>query len=591
MPLVVAVLLALAFGAALAWWSYRDRWDQPLARIAALARLLGAAALLLLVLNPTISARFMAVRPLVLLDNSISMHATGGRATEARALAVSLGDTAGFGEVGPGEPGGQSLLGAVLPAALATGRPVTVITDGEVADAAAIPADLLAATTVRLLPRPDGDDVALLDVRGTTRLAAGDSLHLEIEAQRRGTGVDSSVLELRDGTRVLQRGVVRFAPTGRGRTRIVAALPPDGAGLRWLEVHRVGVPDREAANDVRWWPVQVTPTPGIVLLATTPDWDARSLYRALRDLTETPVRGYVQLQPGQWRRIDDLRRVTPAEVNAAARAADLLAVRGDVEAWRRIGRARLLWPVAPMAGDWYLTPAAASPVTDALAGVANDSIPPAVAVTPLDAEATRSWVGAAARLTRRGSAVAVIGGRDDASGRTVTFGADGLYRWAFRGGASEQLWRAMIADASAWLLATPDSASATAQPVSLVTQRGRPVRFRWTGSGAPTATAIVVRDSTGARNDSLHFDGAGHAAIILPVGRYRYALATGGEGVVAVEPYSDELVRSPVSLVEQAASVAPVRTGRGAQEWWPLFALAAGAFGGEWLLRRRLGMR
>jgi hypothetical protein len=590
-PLVLALPLALLIGAGLAWWSYRTRLNEPLVRLAAVGRLLGAAALVLLVLNPTIAARFLVARPLVLLDNSISMHAAGGRAEEARAMARDLGDTTTFGEAAPGEPGGTSVLAEVLPAALATGRPVTVITDGEISDAAMIPADLLAATRVRVLPRPEGDDVALREVRGTTRVTVGDSLHLEVEVQRLGAGADSVVVELRDGDRVLGRSAIRVGPTGRGRGRLVVTLPATSSGLRWLEVHRVGAADQEAANDVRWWPVRVTPSPGVVLLAATPDWDARALYRSLRDLTETPVRGYVQLQPGQWRRMDDLRRATVAEVNAAARAADLLAVRGDVEAWRTVGRARLLWPVAPMAGDWYLAPSAASPVSDALAGVANDSIAPAVAITPLDAEATRSWVGAAARLARRGSAVPVIGGREDRAGRTATIGADGLYRWAFRGGASEQHWRAMVADLSAWLLATPDSVSAAVQPLALVTQRGRPVRFRWTGSAAPVTTGITLRDSVGSRSDSLRFDGAGTAAIILPVGRYQYALSGGGEGVVAVEPYSDELVRGPRTLVEQDATVAPVQTGRGAQAWWPLFAIAMLSFGAEWLLRRRLGMR
>jgi hypothetical protein len=591
MSLVPAVLLALLFGAGLAWWSYRSRLTEPLARFAAIGRLVGAAALLLLVINPTIAARFLIVRPLVLLDNSISMHAAGGRAGEAREMARTLGDTTTFGEIAPGEPGGQSALAAALPAALATGRPVTVITDGEIADAVALPPDLLAATTIRLLSRPEGDDIALLEMRGTTRLTLGDSLHLEVEVQRLGAAVDSVVVELRDGPRALQRSVIRLGATGRGRGRLVAVLPAASTGLRWLEVHRVGAADQEPGNDVRWWPVQVTPTPGIVVLAATPDWDARALYRGLRDLTEAPVRGYVQLQPGQWRRMDDLRRMTVAEVNAAARAADLLAVRGDIAGWRNAGRARLLWPVAPMPGDWYLAPSAASPVSDALAGVANDSIPPAVAITALDAEATRGWVGATARLARRGSAVPVLGGREDGSGRTVTVGADGLYRWAFRGGASEQHWRAMLADASAWLLATADSVSASIQPVTLVTQRGRPVRFRWTGRAAPVTTGITLRDSVGSRTDSLRFDGAGTAAIILPVGRYQYALSGGGDGVVAVEPYSDELVRSPRTLVEQDATVAPMQTGRGAQAWWPLFAIAMVSFGAEWLLRRRLGMR
>ena len=123
MPLLPALLLAIAFGGALGWWSYRGRLDAPLSRVAAACRAIGAAALLFVVLDPTVAARFLPTRPLVLLDNSISMHAAAGRATEARELARTLGDTTTFGELSPGMPGSASRLADVLPTALASGRP------------------------------------------------------------------------------------------------------------------------------------------------------------------------------------------------------------------------------------------------------------------------------------------------------------------------------------------------------------------------------------------------------------------------------------------------------------------------------------
>lgn len=591
MPLLPALLLAIAFGGALGWWSYRGRFNAPLSRAAAACRAVGAALLLFVVLDPTITPRFLPTDPLVLLDNSVSMHAATGRAAEARELARSLGDSTPFGELAPGMPGGTSRLSEVLSTALASGRPVTIVTDGEITDAASLAPDLLAAITIRLLPRMAGDDVALVEVRGTERLSVGDSLHLDIDVRRIGNAPDSAAIEVRDGDAVVLRGVVGFGASGHGRLRLTGPLPGAAGGVRWLEVHRVGPADAEPEDDVRWWPVRVTPTPGIVLLAVTPDWDARFLYRALRDVTASPVRGYAQLQPGQWRRMDDLRRVTLTDVQAAARGADVLAVRGDVTGWERSGRARLLWPVAPTAGDWYLSPTAASPLAGAFATVDRDSLPPATAVRPLDAEATRSWVGATARLARRGGDVPVIGGSAGPGGRTVTVGADGLYRWAFRGGASEQLWRALVADATAWLLASPDSAAAVVRPVATLTQRGRPVRFRWAGARAPVATEIVFGGASGARRDTLRFDGTGEARVALDVGRHSYQLTSGGTGEVAVEPYSDELVPAGVTLTERAALTTPVRAGRGAREWWLLFVLVVTAFGAEWLLRRRLGMR
>jgi hypothetical protein len=587
-----AIVVSLVAGVVLAWWSYRGRADQPLARAAAGCRALGTTLLFLLVLNPTLSARLLSVRPLILLDHSISMLATGGHAVDARNAAAALGDTVAFGELAPGEAGGRSLLGAALPSALASGRPVTVVTDGEIGDAAALPAEVLAAATVKLFPRTSGDDVALVDVRGTERVASGDSLQVTIEARRVGSAPDSTRIEVRDGATVLHTATIRLGATGRGTVDIALRLPASSTGLRWLEIRRIGAADGEPGDDLRWWAVRVTPTPGLVVLASSPDWDARFLYRALRDVTEAPVRGYAQLQPGQWRRMDDLRRVTTAEVQAAARAADLLAVRGDVEPWRRSARARLLWPVATMPGDWYLAPSAASPIAGGFAGGDADSLPPAVAVTPLSAEATAAWIGATARLARRGSDIPVIGGRQGSEGRTVTFGADGLFRWGFRGGASEQVWRALVADAAAWLLATPDSAAAAVRPIALVTQRGRPVRFRWVGSRAPEPVAITLSDSARTRVDTLRFDASGEASVALPVGRYRYLVTNGGgSGDLGVEPYAEELVPAPVTLLARQATVTVSSADRGAREWPALFVLIVVAFGAEWLLRRRLGMR
>ena len=90
----------------------------------------------------------------------------------------------------------------------------------------------------------------------------------------------------------------------------------------------------------------------------------------------------------------------------------------------------------------------------------------------------------------------------------------------------------------------------------------------------------------------MRFDASGEASLPLPVGRYRYLVADGGgSGDFGVEPYADELVPAPVTLTERQATVAVASTGRGAREWPGLFLLIVIAFGAEWLLRRRLGMR
>jgi hypothetical protein len=72
---------------------------------------------------------------------------------------------------------------------------------------------------------------------------------------------------------------------------------------------------------------------------------------------------------------------------------------------------------------------------------------------------------------------------------------------------------------------------------------------------------------------------------------YRYALAPGGTGTVAVEPYSDELLPRPVALASHEARAARASTTRSAREWPWLFALAVAGLAGEWVARRRLGLR
>ena len=89
MATLPAIVVALVAGGALAWWSYRGRTAQPLAMAAAGCRTLGAALLVLLLLNPTLAARLLTQRPLILLDHSISMLAQRGQASAARVAAAA----------------------------------------------------------------------------------------------------------------------------------------------------------------------------------------------------------------------------------------------------------------------------------------------------------------------------------------------------------------------------------------------------------------------------------------------------------------------------------------------------------------------
>jgi hypothetical protein len=289
--------------------------------------------------------------------------------------------------------------------------------------------------------------------------------------------------------------------------------------------------------------------------------------------------------------MDNLTSVPAVEVSAAARAADLLAVRGDVKSWQTAGRARLLWPEAADNGDWYVAGGGPSPLSGAFAGVELDSLPAAAGVRSLDSGFAPAWIGATARLSRRGAPVPVAGGREGPAGRSIFIGIDGLYRWALRGGIADQVWRTLIANAASWLLAAPEGDSVRARVATPVTERGRLVHFRWLGRGAPVPLAIRLHGPLGERDDTLRFDGAGDASFAAAVGRYRYTLDGGGGGTFAVEPYADELVPGPVTVVEHAGAALPISPRRSVRELLWLFGIAIAGFGIEWVLRRRLGLR
>jgi hypothetical protein len=297
--------------------------------------------------------------------------------------------------------------------------------------------------------------------------------------------------------------------------------------------------------------------------------------------------------------MEDLSPVSVERVRQAARGADLLILKGDPGAVAAGSGARGVWywpsgerATSPVAGDWYLSAPEVSPVAGAFLGMPVDSFPPAPQLTPLQ-PGPADWVGLTAQLGRRGAARPAMTGRQEGRVRSVTVGADGLWRWAFRGGSSEQSYRTWVATTASWLLAGADTVRGVAAPVRPVVQHGRPLVFEWTGSGPAVATPVVWdgRALGGTRTDTLRFDGSGRAPVRLPPGEYRYRLAGGGGGVVAVEAYSDELLPAPATLAARTARAGRPQNRSAARDWLWLFGLAIAALSVEWLARRRLGLR
>lgn len=598
------LLVVPLFAAIAAFLSYRllEEWT-PKSWLPAGLRALGWGFLTLLLVNASCPAAPAVTRPLVLLDGSLSMQANGGKFSEALAVARQLGEVRLLG-VPPNDTtpvGGRSRFATAVGAAAASGRPVIVVTDGEVEDgdeilsAAAIP-------EIRLFRRDTTPDIALTRVDGTSRLMSGDTLRLALEIAATGPGMTGRrlSLEVREhgGVRpgsdpVWLRGVAVIDSGGHARARLEVPVPAVPPGPHVLRIAITDARDREPRTDTRLWVVHLVPTPGVVLLASPPSWESRFLIATLRDVAAVPVRGYLETEPGLWRRAGDLRPASSAEVSEAARKADLLVTVGSAGGATRgtRARARWFWPGgALLSGDWYVAAGGASPVSGALTGLPVDSFPPGTAITELAVGPT-DWVGMTAQLGRRGPARPVLVGQDSAGVRRVTTGIDGLWRWAFRGGSSEQGYRALIASAATWLLGATDTATGKAQLDRQVVANGIPGTFRWTASGNPVPLGIEWMGDSSTRRDTLVFDGQGRAEVLLPPGTWRYRLDGGGTGTLAVEEYSEEFLARPVTLAGRKSAVGITRLRKPVRGWIWLFGAAILAFAGEWTARRRLGLR
>jgi hypothetical protein len=563
-----------------------------------LARGVAWSALLLLLLDASFARPPATRQPIVLLDASLSMQAAGARWSRALDSAKALGDVRFFGDERPGADSapdrGTSRLLPSLMAASASDRAVVVLTDGELDDGPDLPADVEDRAAVTLFRRDTVADYAVTRFTGPARVTSGDSLLLEAEVRAlNGAPARDLAFAVSVGDRVLGRQTARLSAGGAARLRFsisTRGLPP---GAHVLAAH-LESGDSEPRTDRRLLMVTIAATPGIVLVATPGDWDSRALYRALVDVAELPVRGYVELGQGRYRGMHDLKPVSEDVVRRAAAGADLLVVKGNSRDFLRGARARglLLWPsnANALAGDWYVSAATGTPVSGAFLGLPVDSFAPLTRLTAIE-PGPQDWVALEAQDRRRGPKRPAVSGHVEGRRRIVTVAADGLWRWAFRGGSSEQAYRNWVAAAASWLLAAPDTATGLMRLTRSVVQQGRPLVFEWAGSGVPSDVALGWQGDSTKGTDTLHFDAAGRALLWLPPGSYAWRLARGGAGLAAVEQFSDEFLPRPATIAEHTARLDIPASRTSVRDWRWLFGVAIIALALEWWWRRRLGMR
>jgi len=589
-----------------------------------LLRATGVGALLLLLWNPTVSRVAPGgTRPLVLLDASLSLagHGAAWRAALDTARVLAQGgviwrfgaQVSAFDTLPPTD--GASRLGPALAAAAARGGPVVVVTDGAITDAADLPPDLARSPRIVVLPRAPFADAFVASVDGPRNVSAGDTIRLTVSYGTAGT---------RDGERGMGKATLAVSAQGRRLASRVVPLPDSGVvsteitlppspvphpGWSALEVRLEGVAgDSEPRDDARTFVLDVSPQPSVVLLAAPPDWETRFLARTLTDVARVPLRAFVAAEAGagapgagggSWRDGATLAAVAAPEVARAVVAARLVIAAGEPAALARFVSsskgAVLLWPAARRqegGGDWYVQAPGPSPLAAALAGVAWDSLPPVTGLVELPRDTT-AVVVLTARLGRRGAPrpLVVLSERDGRRRAVVAAAGGGLYRWAFRGGASAEAYRALMAGLIDWLLAEGAGSRERFVPVTYEAPNGMPVVWRWTGAGAPQDVALSLSKGGRERRDTLRFDAGGRAELRLAPGVYRYAAVPGGErGLVVVETYSDEWRPTAPALVSQAGLPAARVVSVGLRDRWWLFVLAVAAFAAEWAWRRRQGL-
>ena len=573
----------------------------------ALLRATGIAALMLLLWNP-VTSRAVSGRdqPLVLLDASLSMTGRGGtwRAAldTARVLARGgviwrFGDRVeGFDSTPPVD--GASRLAPALAAAAARSGPFVVVTDGAIADRAALPADLLRSARIAVLPRPAFFDAFVAGIEGPRRVETSDTIRLKVSygiAGERGAGSGRrGTLDVSAGGRRLASQPVPLPDSGL--LSVDVTLPATRLPLPgWtaLEVRLDGVSDSEPRDDAQTFVLEVSPQPAAVLLAAPPSWESRFLARTLDDVARVPLRVYAQTEPGRWRDASTLAPVPVATVRRAAQQARLVALLGDPAALADMPTpgALLVWPTTGgRDGDWYVDPPPASPLAGYLAGIFWDSLPPASAVSDLVADSAAVPV-LQARLARRGASRPVAMLSERRGQRRATIAATGLWRWGFRGGASDVAYRTLIGAVTDWLLGGGAGSGERFAPLTYEVANGLPLIWRWTGKSGPQDVPLTLTGPGGARNDTLRFDATGRAELRLPPGAYRYAAQGGGErGLVAVDVYSDEWRPSVATLSAQPGLSGGRLESVALRDRWWLFVLAIAVFATEWAWRRRQGL-
>ncbi len=458
---------------------------------------------------------------------------------------------------------------------------------------------------------------------------------------------DSVAVELREDGRLVAVAQAPFPAPGRTVALRVPLPPPSSSGPVLYTARVVLEGDGFPLDDHRIQVVDVDADEGgLVLLSLLPDFEPRFLLPLLRDVTGLPSRGFLAAGPGRFLAMEPGATGDPdadaATVRRAVEQAELLVlhgVEGTLPQWLvdAAGAAPrlLLFPrdgagaalagvpvggVVP--GEWIVSPETpSSPVAAELAGVPLTGLPPLGPLLTLSPGSTLASP-LVAQLQGRGGVQPILVFREDEGRRQAVALARGFWGWAFRDGPPREVYRRLWAGVGGWLLSGRALAGGieVRLPTPVVPRGGEPV---WTASGrSGEEVRISVSPLPSGEAESPATADAGEMAMDtlltvseegrltgspLPPGSYRWQ-ASGGEGgveelgagVLHVEGWSGEMIPLPVDLAGAVAAVAAdstaaggatVRGGRPLRTHPFPFLLLLGLLCGEWIGRRRQGLR
>jgi len=181
---------------------------------------------------------------------------------------------------------------------------------------------------------------------------------------------------------------------------------------------------------------------------------------------------------------------------------------------------------------------------------------------------------------------------DDTPRRVVVVAASDLWRWEFRGGASADAFTALWGSIFDYL-ASQRADRRAAVPDAGVLREGAPIAWR-RGAARDSVVDVALGHRGDPRTDTLHLRFAGGSALThtapLRAGVYD-ATVPGGAAALVVNA-ADELVpRAPSAVSGRIGGAPPRGSAPGARETGGLYVLLVLLLCGEWLLRRRAGMR